>query len=174
MSIDSLDDALVRPGRLHYHIHLDYPSTQDLQHIVALKLRDIPVARDVTAQTVTTCMIESISNKSITGADINGFCRRAVENALRDNIAQQKASLSLLPPRQQLLLLHSTAPDGGSTLLNDNKDGKDGNDNKDGKDGGDDESKIEYSSSSHDNDIIDTMIIQSVSLDNFRAAIIKC
>ena len=90
LSLNSLDDALVRPGRLHYHIHLDYPSPEDVQRIVELKLRRIPVSEGVSAAAVAACLqpaASSSSSKAITGADINGFCRRAVEHALRDNIA---------------------------------------------------------------------------------------
>jgi len=67
-SIDSLDDALIRPGRLSHHFHLDWPSIPDCIKILMTKLKGMPV--DIAADDVNDDGIEEV-NKVDNNSAIN-------------------------------------------------------------------------------------------------------
>lgn len=81
---DSLDEALVRPGRLQHHIHLSYPSTEDVQAIISARLGP---ARDEIAQIRQGCM--EAGDGLVTCADVDGLCQLAVRSQLREKILKE-------------------------------------------------------------------------------------
>lgn len=85
-SISLLDDALIRPGRLHLHVHLDYPTEQERVDILTAALRNVACAPDVDAEAV----LRSKMLFRPSGSDIAGLCRTAVENALREAIMRDQ------------------------------------------------------------------------------------
>jgi transitional endoplasmic reticulum ATPase len=85
-SLSILDEALIRPGRLHVHIHLDFPTAAEVKQIMEVKLSNLPVADDVTVDSV----LQRLNLFQPTASDLNGICRRAVEAALREAITDDK------------------------------------------------------------------------------------
>jgi SpoVK/Ycf46/Vps4 family AAA+-type ATPase len=81
-SIEVLDDALTRPGRLHQHFYLGFPTADDMIDILALKMHSIPRDADASAENI----LASLPQIRRTGSDIAGLCGRAVEYALREAI----------------------------------------------------------------------------------------
>ena len=77
--LESLDTALLRPGRLEEHIALTLPSQADAVAILEQKLALAPLAAAVdlkqAAATLTQC--------SASCADIEGICREAIFRAIR-------------------------------------------------------------------------------------------
>lgn len=47
--LSSLDEALVRPGRLHLHIHLDYPTLPQAAAVMSARLADTPLSKGARA-----------------------------------------------------------------------------------------------------------------------------
>ena len=45
-SLDNLDDALIRPGRLQYHVALEYPNEEDVREIFSVLMDNIPFTLD--------------------------------------------------------------------------------------------------------------------------------
>ena len=77
--IESLDAALLRPGRLQEHVLMELPTMDDLCAVLELSLNDIPVDTGVAIQDLATILAE----KGATGADVEGLCREACMIAMR-------------------------------------------------------------------------------------------
>lgn len=77
--LESLDAALLRPGRLEEHILLPKPSVQDTKDILKHYLALAPLQESVDLDNVA----QDLFKRSASGADINGTCREAVFRALR-------------------------------------------------------------------------------------------
>jgi len=87
---DILDPALMRPGRFDQHFELPVPDMAARRQILAVHTRNKPLAADVDLDQLVAQLV------SMTGAEIEGLCRRAAMNAIRDFLAlpedQQNAS----------------------------------------------------------------------------------
>jgi AAA family ATPase len=79
--IESLDSALLRPGRLHEHILMDTPTAEDLEDILRLRLVKIPVHPALSLRD----LASSLLRRGATGADVEGLCREAFMIAMRSS-----------------------------------------------------------------------------------------
>jgi transitional endoplasmic reticulum ATPase len=79
--LESLDAALLRPGRLEEHLHLELPSIEDLDEILKLLLARIPLDDTVNLQV----LAQELYEKAATGADVEGLCREVCLNVLRES-----------------------------------------------------------------------------------------
>jgi SpoVK/Ycf46/Vps4 family AAA+-type ATPase len=77
--LETLDAALLRPGRLEEHILVPRPSFDDVEEIVGHYLARVPLQEDVIFEHVA----RDLANKETSAADIEGVCREAVYQALR-------------------------------------------------------------------------------------------
>ncbi|WP_224269197.1 AAA family ATPase [Haloprofundus salinisoli] len=75
---DSLDPALLRPGRLESHVEVPAPDEAGRRAILDVHVRDKPLADDVDLDDVVSRM------DGFTGADIAAVCREATLLAIRD------------------------------------------------------------------------------------------
>jgi SpoVK/Ycf46/Vps4 family AAA+-type ATPase len=71
--LEDLDAALLRPGRLEEHVHLDYPNAGDIKAILQIHLAGAPISSNVDIGT----LAEELEAKNATGADVEGICREA-------------------------------------------------------------------------------------------------
>ena len=69
--LDALDAALLRPGRLEEHLHLDLPSITDLSEILHLFVQSMPLDESVDLEG----LARDLFNRGATGADVEGICR---------------------------------------------------------------------------------------------------
>jgi SpoVK/Ycf46/Vps4 family AAA+-type ATPase len=79
--LESLDAALLRPGRLEEHLHLELPSIEDLDEILKVLLARIPLDDTVNLQV----LAQELYEKAATGADVEGLCREVCLNVLRES-----------------------------------------------------------------------------------------
>jgi len=100
-SLESLDEALVRPGRLQYHVALEHPTEKDVEDLLETCTRFVPVMRvmssdkpqcsDVVDDAVDFHELSSILmrrvSRPLTCSDIESICREAVMAAIRENIS---------------------------------------------------------------------------------------
>ena len=77
---DLLDPALLRPGRFDVTIDLPLPDFATREAIVAVHLRDRPLADDVDYRLL------ARETEGRSGADIGGLCRQATVLAIREAI----------------------------------------------------------------------------------------
>ncbi|MGK3759147.1 MAG: SpoVK/Ycf46/Vps4 family AAA+-type ATPase [Bacillariaceae sp.] len=77
--IESIDTALLRPGRLQEHFHMDNPDVNDLEEILRLRMDKIPMNRNFSLEDLASALFECRA----TGADVEGLCREAVFIAMR-------------------------------------------------------------------------------------------
>lgn len=79
--LESIDAALLRPGRLEEHIYLPIPTTAgDCKEIFQIYTRNFPLGADVNLD-----LMGSLLYKTgvATGAKIEGLCREVCMNVLR-------------------------------------------------------------------------------------------
>ena len=76
--IDLLDPALLRPGRLEFHIELPTPDAAARRAILRVQTRRMPLGPDVD--------IDDLVRKTegLVGADLEGLCRQAALLAIRE------------------------------------------------------------------------------------------
>ncbi|KAL3943591.1 MAG: hypothetical protein SGBAC_002335 [Bacillariaceae sp.] len=79
--LQALDSALLRPGRLQEHFHLDLPNTEELLDILTLRTKTMPLSNDVALLDIARGLYEHGG----TGADVEGLCREACLIALQQN-----------------------------------------------------------------------------------------
>ena len=77
--INSIDAALLRPGRLQEHILLSLPTKQDCLQILMQKTKGWNLDEDV----VVIDLAEKLCNIGASGADIDGLCREACLNSIQ-------------------------------------------------------------------------------------------
>jgi transitional endoplasmic reticulum ATPase len=77
--IESLDAALLRPGRLEEHIFLTFPNEGDAYEIIQQKLALVPLHTSIDLQQIAFNLVKL----SASCADIEGTCREAVYRAIR-------------------------------------------------------------------------------------------
>jgi len=77
---DTLDSALIRPGRLDRLVYVGPPDLPGRKAVFEIYLRKTPVAADVSISEL------AERTEKYTGADIEAVCREAVMMALRENM----------------------------------------------------------------------------------------
>ncbi len=78
---DRIDPALLRPGRFDVIVDLPAPGADARAAILDIHLRDRPIARDVRVADLVT------ATDGLSGADLEGLCRQAALQALKDHLA---------------------------------------------------------------------------------------
>merc|ERR1712046_450998 len=76
-----LDEALLRPGRLHQLIYIPLPDLPARQSILEATLRKSPIASNVPMSFI------ALKTEGFSGADLAELCQRAAKAAVRDAIA---------------------------------------------------------------------------------------
>ena len=77
--IHSMDSALLRPGRLQEHFHMGNPDVSDLEEILRLRMKRIPMDQNL----VLAELAAKLFDIKATGADVEGLCREATFVAMR-------------------------------------------------------------------------------------------
>ena len=77
--LEALDSALLRPGRLEEHFHLEAPSRDDLATMLDVRLNSMPLDSDVNLEDIA----DSLFANQASGADVEGLCREVCLKALR-------------------------------------------------------------------------------------------
>jgi SpoVK/Ycf46/Vps4 family AAA+-type ATPase len=77
--LDSLDAALLRPGRLEEHIEFSSPTVEDAEAILKLYLRQVTLDETVSLNKIATELVL----KGSSSAAIEGYARETVLTALR-------------------------------------------------------------------------------------------
>ncbi|RLN63615.1 hypothetical protein BBJ29_002879 [Phytophthora kernoviae] len=80
------DAALIRPGRIDKTIELGFPTQKDIQDILTLYTRKMPLATDVNIEALAA---RPRGSRTFTGADIAAICKEAAFRALREDIDTQ-------------------------------------------------------------------------------------
>ncbi|CAI5709954.1 unnamed protein product [Hyaloperonospora brassicae] len=80
---DALDAALIRPGRIDKTVELGYPTQEDIEDILAVYTKRIPLASDVDIHALAA---RSRDSRAFTGADIAAICKEAAFRALREGV----------------------------------------------------------------------------------------
>lgn len=75
-----LDEAVIRPGRLGTHIHVGLPDAKAREAIIALNMRGVPTAPDVSFADV------AAKTEDYSGADMAAICDKAKMMAVRRQI----------------------------------------------------------------------------------------
>ncbi len=75
---ETLDPALLRPGRFDYHLEIGRPDESVQAEIFETHTADVPTAPDVTPEWF------AGTTDTVTGADVAAICERAVTIGLRD------------------------------------------------------------------------------------------
>ncbi len=76
--IDRLDPALLRPGRLEFHVELPMPDAAARRAILKVQTRHMPLGKDVDIEALVK------STEGLVGADLEGLCRQAALFAIRE------------------------------------------------------------------------------------------
>lgn len=76
-----LDPALLRPGRFDQRFELPAPEQEARHQIFRVHTRNKPLAANVDLRTL------AVESEGMTGAEIEGICRQAAMNAIRDFLA---------------------------------------------------------------------------------------
>ena len=81
--LDSIDSALLRPGRLEEHVHLRRPDAGDIQSVLTLYLSGQSGAEEDEYEDLRRRLAERMREVGMTGADVEGMCGEAFLGALR-------------------------------------------------------------------------------------------
>jgi SpoVK/Ycf46/Vps4 family AAA+-type ATPase len=107
---NTLDKALLRPGRLSYQITLFPPDRHDIKEIFQYYLSKIqPLADDISYDQLVDlyCNQDGLTEDSYSSSEIISICRDAINLAVKDNIhALQETDMTNQqppPPQQQQL-----------------------------------------------------------------------
>jgi len=76
--IDTLDPALLRPGRFDHQIHVPLPDERGLEEIYRIHTRNMPLANDVGFAVL------AAASRLFSGAHVAEACRRAAMTAFRE------------------------------------------------------------------------------------------
>ncbi len=76
--LDRLDPALLRPGRLEFHIELPMPDAAARRAILQVYLKRMPLGKDVKIEALVQ------ATEGFVGADLEGLCRQAALFAIRE------------------------------------------------------------------------------------------
>ena len=102
----SFPQALLRPGRLDRIIYVPLPDNETRQEIFDIKLRSMPIAKDVN-------VIDLVEvTEGYSGAEIQAICHEAAMKALEEDLNAAtitkehfKAALAIITPRTPLSLI---------------------------------------------------------------------
>ncbi|MBI5176756.1 CDC48 family AAA ATPase [Candidatus Micrarchaeota archaeon] len=83
---DILDPALLRPGRFDKVLFIPAPDEKTRLEILKVHTRKMPIAKDVGLADI------AKKTEGYSGADLEGLCREAGMNALRDNLGAKEVS----------------------------------------------------------------------------------
>jgi SpoVK/Ycf46/Vps4 family AAA+-type ATPase len=89
--LDTLDAALLRPGRLEEHVLLQEPTARDADHILRLNLAKARLEDNVDLERVGTQLVST----GASCADVEGISRAAVMVALRRASVSSEVSISI-------------------------------------------------------------------------------
>ncbi|MEM2082699.1 MAG: CDC48 family AAA ATPase [Candidatus Bathyarchaeia archaeon] len=84
---DILDPAVLRPGRFDRLIYVPPPDADNLERILRIHTRRMPLAKDVDLKQLARTMI------GYSGADVEAVCREAAINALRRDMRANEVTL---------------------------------------------------------------------------------
>ncbi len=76
--LDRLDPALLRPGRLEFHIELPMPDAAARRAILQVHMKRMPLGKDVKIEALVQ------ATEGFVGADLEGLCRQAALFAIRE------------------------------------------------------------------------------------------
>mmetsp|Transcript_37359 Transcript_37359/g.69589 ORF Transcript_37359/g.69589 Transcript_37359/m.69589 type:complete len:292 (+) Transcript_37359:1-876(+) len=100
--LTNLDQALLRPGRLSYHIKLGLPTPKDIDELLRFFCKKLPLGEDVCLDDVVRLCLDRLRSSDTQGtsgptcAAVSALTREAVQIALRERIiAPPSSSLSL-------------------------------------------------------------------------------
>ncbi|KCV73432.1 cell division cycle protein 48 [Fonticula alba] len=82
---DTIDPALMRPGRLDQLIYIPLPDDESRKQIFRAALRKSPVAPDVDVSVL------AAATRGFSGADITEICQRACKFAIRESIERDRS-----------------------------------------------------------------------------------
>eukprot|EP01134_Creolimax_fragrantissima_P004695 CFRG4695T1 len=84
---EALDRAIVRPGRLDLHFHLQLPNDVERVDILTHYLQRVPGGIEIPKEVIRSVALEA---EGYSGADLESIARETAMNCLRDNIAATK------------------------------------------------------------------------------------
>ncbi|WP_020473751.1 AAA family ATPase [Zavarzinella formosa] len=89
--VESLDPALLRPGRFEFHLHIPYPDTDDRRDIIRIynqkmRLQMTEEAIDFVVKRTNDFVIGAASGTRYSGDHLNALARSVARMRLRDNI----------------------------------------------------------------------------------------
>jgi transitional endoplasmic reticulum ATPase len=84
---DILDPAVLRPGRFDRLIYVPPPDIDNLEKILRIHTRNMPLAKDVDLKQLARSMM------GYSGADVEAVCREAAINALRRDLSSAEVTL---------------------------------------------------------------------------------
>ena len=76
--LEDLDAALLRPGRLEEHIHLENPDAPDITAMLQLHLSKVPLSNGISLDE----LAQELARRHATGADVEGICHEACLGAV--------------------------------------------------------------------------------------------
>ena len=88
--IDRLDPALLRPGRLEFHVEIPMPDAAARRAILRVQTRRMPLGKDVDLEALV------VSTEGLVGADLEGLCRQAALFAIRKVVIPAEGAESAL------------------------------------------------------------------------------
>lgn len=81
--LDTLDPALLRPGRFDVLVEIVLPDDEERRDIFEIGLRQKPAAADVNVEEL------AAASDGLSGADIQAVCKRAALSAIREAVARR-------------------------------------------------------------------------------------
>ena len=90
--LDRLDPALLRPGRLEFHIELPTPDATARRAILQVHMKRMPLGKDVKIEALVQ------STEGFVGADLEGLCRQAALFAIREIVEPTAAGTPRAKP----------------------------------------------------------------------------
>lgn len=97
--IETLDAALLRPGRLDEHVLLPMPTLSDVEEMLKLHLAKVPLSEDVDIAEIADLMVELNGS----GADVEGACRSACSRAIREAAYTHQATSEIAVSNSEFL-----------------------------------------------------------------------
>ena len=113
--LNSIDAALLRPGRLEEHVFLSHPKSSSIQAILSIQTAKMPLADDLDLAKLS----EKLEASKASCAEIEGICRdacliamrRCSENGVLDSLSVLDSDFSQAFGRIKRNLLHRNIKD---------------------------------------------------------------
>ncbi|MGL4421431.1 MAG: AAA family ATPase, partial [Gemmataceae bacterium] len=88
--VESLDPALLRPGRFEFHLHIPYPEADDRRSILSIynqkmRLQMTPEALETAVRRTNDFVMGAAGGTRYSGDHLNALCRAIARNRLREN-----------------------------------------------------------------------------------------